>query len=62
MKVWILVDHYEESGANAIIGVFASETEAKLALAEYVLNSDKEVSSDYIDLKRFEVEGIVNEK
>lgn len=57
MKVWILTDHYEDSGVNSIIGVFANETDAKLALADYVLNADVEVSSSYIDLKSFEIQG-----
>ncbi len=57
MKVWILTDHYEDSGVSSIIGVFANEMDAKLALADYVLNADVEVSSGYIDLKSFEIQG-----
>ncbi|GMG96820.1 hypothetical protein [Tepidimicrobium xylanilyticum] len=57
MKVWILTDHYEDSGVNSIIGVFANETDAKLALAEYILDSDSEVLSQYIDLECFEIIG-----
>jgi len=58
MKVWILADHYEDSGVNSIIGVFANETDAKLALADYILSSNVEVSSDYIQLKSFQIKGM----
>lgn len=58
MKVWILTDHYEDSGVNSIIAVFANETDAKLALADYILSSNVEVSSDYIQLKSFEIKGM----
>ncbi|MFS8541492.1 MAG: hypothetical protein LOD89_05325 [Tissierellales bacterium] len=62
MKVWILTDSYEASGIDSIIGVYANETDAKLALANYVLDPDTYVSNEYIQLKSFKVEGISNEK
>mgnify|MGYP000046834496 CR=1 FL=1 len=40
------------------IGVFANETQAKLALDNYVLDTKNAVDTQYIELDCFEVEGM----
>lgn len=40
MKVFIVMDTTEKTGRESIIGIFASLGKAKVALADYVLNTE----------------------
>lgn len=55
MKVYVLLDSTENTGAGSIIGIFKNEITAKLRLAEYVIDS-KSPTYDYIEIEDFEVE------
>ena len=43
MKVFIVMDTTENTGRESIIGVFESLEKAKIALADYVLNTEMTV-------------------
>lgn len=53
MNIWLIIDTQEESGSEAIKGVFSDEIQAKLFLADYVLKNS--VDSDYLQLVKKKV-------
>lgn len=53
MKVWIFMDTDSEVGPGSIKGVFKTEEEGKLAIADYVLEEER--TTTYIDLFEMEV-------
>lgn len=56
MKVFILMDATETSSPESIVGVFESLGRAKLALADYVLNTEVDrIEPCYVDIAEFEV-------
>lgn len=57
MKVFILMDATETSSPESIVGVFESLGRAKLALANYVLNTEVDrIEPCYVEIAEFEVE------
>lgn len=57
MKVFILMDATETSSPESIVGVFESLGRAKLALANYVLNTEVDrIEPCYVEITEFEVE------
>lgn len=57
MKVFIVMDTTEKVGRESIIGVFESLGRAKLALANYVLNTEVDrIEPCYVEIAEFEVE------
>ena len=56
MKVFVVMDTSEKVGRESIIGVFESLGKAKVALAEYVLNTEADNIEPYcVDIAEFEV-------
>lgn len=57
MKVFIVMDTTEITGRESILGTFESLEKAKLALADYVLNTEADrIEPCYVDIAEFEVE------
>ena len=57
MRVFIVMDTTENTGRESIIGVFESLGKAKVALADYVLNTEADrIEPCYVDIAEFEVE------
>ena len=57
MKVFILMDTTENTGRESVIGVFQSLDKAKLALADYVLNTENDnIVPCYVDIVECEVQ------
>lgn len=57
MKVFVLMDTTEKTGRESIIGVFDSLEKAKMALSDYVLNTEADrIEPCYVDIAEFEVE------
>ena len=57
MKVFILMDATETSSPESIVGVFESLGRAKLALANYVLNTEVDrIEPCYVEIADFEVD------
>lgn len=57
MKVFVLMDTTEKTGRESIIGVFESLGKAKVALADYVINTEADrIEPCYMDIAEFEVE------
>lgn len=57
MKIFILMDTTEKVGRESIIGVFESLGRAKLALANYVLNTEADsIDTCCVEIAEFEVE------
>lgn len=57
MKVFIVMDTTENTGRESIIGVFQSLEDAKMALADYVLDeSVGDIDACCVDIVGFEVE------
>lgn len=57
MKVFIVMDTTEKVGRDSIIGVFESMGKAKVALADYVLNTEADRIETYcVEIAEFEVE------
>ncbi|MDY7224688.1 hypothetical protein [Halalkalibacterium halodurans] len=56
MNIWLVIDTQEESGSEAIKGVFSDEIRAKLFLSDYVLKNS--VNSDYLQLAKKKVEEV----
>lgn len=57
MKVFVLMDTTENTGRESIIGVFESLSKAKVALADYVLNTEADTIEPFcVDIAEFEVE------
>lgn len=57
MKVFIVMDSSENTGRESIIGVFQSLENAKIALADYVLNiENSRIDPCYVDIVECEVE------
>lgn len=54
MKVWIIMDTNREVGSGCVKGVYETEEKAKMALAEYVLET--ETNTIHIYLFETEVE------
>lgn len=52
-KVWIVMYTESNTGEESIIGVYSSETKAKLSIADYVL--DEDIITDYLELVEKEV-------
>ena len=58
MKVYIVMDTTENTGRESIIGVFESLAMAKMALADYVLNTEVDsIEPCYVDIAELEVKG-----
>lgn len=56
MKIFIVMDTTEKVGRESIIGVFESLGRAKLALANYVLNTEADRIEPYcVEIAEFEV-------
>lgn len=56
MKVFIAMDTTEDVGPESVIGVFESLEKAKLALADYVLNTESDIVEPCcVDIAEFEV-------
>lgn len=56
MKVFIVMDTTDNTGRDSIIGVFESLEKAKIALADYVLNTEIDsIAPYYVDIVEFEV-------
>ena len=57
MKVFVVMDTTEKTGRESIIGVFESLGKAKVALADYVINTEADrIEPCYMDIAEFEVE------
>lgn len=57
MKVFIVMDTTEKTGRESIIGIFDSLGKAKVALADYVLNTEADsIEPCYVDIAEYEVE------
>ena len=57
MKVFLVMDTSENTGRESIIGVFESLENAKIALADYVLNIENaRIDPCYVDIVECEVE------
>lgn len=57
MKVFMVMDATETSSPESIVGVFESLERAKLALADYVLNTEVDrIEPCYVEIAEFEVE------
>lgn len=57
MKVFILMDTTVNVGLESIIGAFESLDKAKLALADYVLNTEADrIEPFFVDIAEIEVE------
>lgn len=57
MKVFIVMDTTENTGRESIIGVFKTLEKAKMALADYVLNTENDsIQPCYVDIVEVEVE------
>ena len=57
MKIFIVMDTTERTGRESIIGVFESLEKAKIALADYVLNTEADsIEPCYVDIVELEVE------
>lgn len=57
MKVFIVMDTTENTGRESIIGVFESLEKAKIALADYVLNTENDsIQPYYVDIVEEEIE------
>lgn len=54
MKVWIFMDTDTETGPGSIKGIYKTEEEGKLAIADYVLKT-QDITSTYIDLFETEI-------
>lgn len=54
MKVYIVMDSQSESGGESIKGVFANELDAKIALANYVLENEVDTSFLAIVIRKVE--------
>lgn len=52
-EVYIVMDNEETTGSESILGVFEREVDAKLFVADYVL--DKEINTCYLSLTRKEI-------
>lgn len=60
MKIFIVMDTTEDTGRESIIGVFESLENAKIALADYVLDEKVDnIDSSCVDIIECEVQ---NEK
>lgn len=56
MKIFIVMDTTERTGRESIIGVFESLEKAKIALADYVLNTEADsIEPCYVDIVELEV-------
>lgn len=56
MKVFILIDSTDKTGLESIVGVFETLEKAKLALADYVLDSTTDnIEPYYVDIAEIEV-------
>lgn len=56
MKVFIVMDTTEKTGRESIIGIFESLGNAKVALADYVLNTEVDrIEPCFVDISEFEV-------
>lgn len=53
MKVWIFMDTESVVGPGSIKGIYKTEEECKMAIANYVL--EEEVNTTYIDLFSMEI-------
>lgn len=53
-EIYLVIDTTNSTGSESIKGIFAEKKEAKLFLADYVLENNN-VFSDYIELEKFEV-------
>lgn len=47
-KVWIVIDSETNRGGKSILGVFSSKDDAKMFIADYVL--DHIVNTEYLEL------------
>ena len=57
MNVFVVMDTTEKTGRESIIGVFESLGKAKVALADYVINTEADrIEPCYMDIAEFEVE------
>lgn len=56
MDVWLVVDSQTESGAVAVKGIFDSEQQAKLFLADYVLENAVNIDASFLELVQRKVE------
>lgn len=57
MKVFIVMDTTDNTGRDSIIGVFESLEKAKIALADYVLNTEIDsIVPYYVDIVEEEIE------
>lgn len=54
VDLWIVMDTTDDDGPDSIKGIFSTEVDAKLFLADHALN--KSVSSDYLHLTNRQVE------
>lgn len=56
MKVFIVMNTTKNAGQESIIGVFQSSESAKIALADYVLNTENDrIEPSYVDIVECEV-------
>ena len=56
MKVFIVMDTTEKIGRESILGTFESLERAKLALADYVLNTESDrIEPCCVEIEEFEV-------
>lgn len=56
MKVFLVMDTSENTGRESIIGVFETLENAKIALADYVLNIENaRIDPCYVDIVECEV-------
>lgn len=57
MSVFVVMDTTEKVGLESIIGVFESLEKAKVALADYVLNTEADsIDTCCVEIAEFEVE------
>lgn len=55
MEVWIVMDSYGNTDSDAIKGLFVNEEDAKIFIAEYVLNESS--NTFYLELFKRDVIG-----